>query len=166
MPLLPVDSYIAYARALHVAPSTEERKALGDLPQFFADMQGWDRIVDAVAAAVETLPPAQRERAVILATELRGCGRFAGARRFARSTAGLFRPQQLLDWGPPPFAPTAVVVLGSSEESLRQRFDHVVRAAETDCGRCMPYENHVAVFVCWGARFALADVWPQLKHFD
>ena len=41
----------ATARALGIAPLTEEKKAVGRLPQFFADRQGWDAFVDQVAAA-------------------------------------------------------------------------------------------------------------------
>ena len=36
LPLLPVETYIRYARALGERPSTEERKELGDLGQFYA----------------------------------------------------------------------------------------------------------------------------------
>jgi 4-amino-4-deoxy-L-arabinose transferase-like glycosyltransferase len=166
MPLLPVDGYIVYAAALHVAPSTEERKRLGELPQFFADMQGWDRIVDAVATAADALPAAERSRAVIFAPNYGD----AGALQVLGASRGLppvySGHNNYWCWGPPPFEPSAVIVMGSSETSLRRRFDHVVRAAETDCGRCMPYENHVPIFDCWGARFSMADLWPQLKHFE
>ena len=34
LPLLSVDRYVGYSRALGIAPSTEERKELGRLPQF------------------------------------------------------------------------------------------------------------------------------------
>ena len=45
IPLLSADAYVRYSGALGVAPSTEEKKELGRLPQFFADRQGWDRFV-------------------------------------------------------------------------------------------------------------------------
>ena len=45
LPLLPVETYIAYARMLGETPGTEERKELGELGQFYADMHGWDAIV-------------------------------------------------------------------------------------------------------------------------
>ena len=166
MPMLPVDGYIAYARVWHVAPSTEERKQLGDLPQFFADMQGWDRIVDAVATAAGALPAPERTRPIILAPNYGD----AGALQLLGASRGLppvySGHNSYWYWGPPSVEPSAVIVIGSSEASLRQRFDHVVRASETNCGRCMPYENHVPIFDCWGARFSIAENWPLLKHFD
>ncbi|MEO6214371.1 MAG: glycosyltransferase family 39 protein, partial [Vicinamibacterales bacterium] len=45
VPLLPTDRYVTYAAALGIAPSTEEHKDLGRLPQFFADREGWPQLV-------------------------------------------------------------------------------------------------------------------------
>ncbi len=53
-PLLPVDTYVAYAAALGQKPGTGERKELARLPQFFADMHGWPEMVATVAEAYET----------------------------------------------------------------------------------------------------------------
>ena len=65
LPVLPVDSYISYAAALGIGPSTAERKELAELPQFYADMHGWETIVDTVAGVYETLPLEDRKRAAI-----------------------------------------------------------------------------------------------------
>ncbi|MBI1950885.1 MAG: glycosyltransferase family 39 protein, partial [Acidobacteria bacterium] len=51
LPVLPVRTYVEYARILGVDPSTEERKEVGDLPQHYADMHGWNEIVDTVERA-------------------------------------------------------------------------------------------------------------------
>jgi 4-amino-4-deoxy-L-arabinose transferase-like glycosyltransferase len=48
LPLLPVPSYVEYARKLGVEPSTAERKELAELPQFYADMHGWQELTAAV----------------------------------------------------------------------------------------------------------------------
>ena len=57
LPVLPVNSYILYAESLGIAPSTAERKEVAQLPQFYADMHGWESIVDTVAGVYHTLPP-------------------------------------------------------------------------------------------------------------
>ncbi len=57
LPLLPVEISTRYAGALGQRPSTEERKELGDLGQFYADMQGWDAIVGTVVEVDRRLPP-------------------------------------------------------------------------------------------------------------
>jgi hypothetical protein len=91
-PLLPIDSYVAYARALGVAPSTDERKEVGRLPQLFADAQGWPELVDAVARVYGTLPPEDRRHACILGTNYGHAGAVdllgpaQGCRRRSRRT--------------------------------------------------------------------------------
>ena len=47
-----------------MAASTEERHDLGRLPQFFADRQGWDALVDAIAAARTLNREAIRNQAI------------------------------------------------------------------------------------------------------
>src|SRR5262245_36357579 len=44
IPLLPVETFIAYQRFLGVAPVAAERTALGPLPQHFADRFGWEEM--------------------------------------------------------------------------------------------------------------------------
>jgi hypothetical protein len=40
-------------------------------------------------------------------------------------------------------------------------------AGETDCGDCMPYENHLPIFICRGLKPPpLAERWTAFKHYD
>jgi len=66
VPILPTERYVAYAAALGVAPSTDEKQDLGRLPQFFADREGWPQLVDAVTKAWSTLPPDEQARAAVV----------------------------------------------------------------------------------------------------
>src|SRR5690606_24795272 len=42
LPVLPVQDYIVYAEKLGMKPESAEGKQLGELPQFYADMFGWE----------------------------------------------------------------------------------------------------------------------------
>ena len=48
----------------------------------------------------------------------------------------------------------------------RAAFEHTTLAGETDCGDCMPYENHRPIYIAWGRKVPWRDAWPGLKHFD
>ena len=166
LPVLSVDRYVAYAKAIGIAPSTEERKEIARLPQFYADMQGWDRLVDAVDAARRALPPDEQGRAIFYG----GNYGEAGAVEVLGPSRGLppaySGHNNFWYWGPPPESTDAVIVFTSNEARLHQLFDHVVRTGQTDCGDCMPYENHQPVYACWGRKTSWAERWPALKHFD
>ena len=45
LPILPVETYIAYQRALHFEPPRTENHRFGPLPQQYADMFGWPEMV-------------------------------------------------------------------------------------------------------------------------
>ena len=165
LPVLPVDAYVRYAAALGVGPETEEKKEVGRLSQFFADRQGWDQFVDQVAQA------------------------WIGSRRRNAhpppcSSGTTARPAPSSTWAAPvgcaPSAGTTItglgarkarpaevmIVLSREPDRLRQRFASVERVGETECGDCMPYENHIPIFLCRGLRSSLAEAWPALKHYE
>ena len=51
--MLPVETFLAYQRALGLSQPQMERNPRGALPQVFADMHGWTELVDTVARVAE-----------------------------------------------------------------------------------------------------------------
>ena len=66
MPVLPVEKYIRYAQTIGVSPSTAEKPQLAELPQFFADMQGWEELAQDVSKAYLSIPADERATTVAL----------------------------------------------------------------------------------------------------
>jgi hypothetical protein len=166
LPLLPVETYIAYARALGESPSTEERKELAELGQFYADMHGWDAIVDSVAAAHRLLPPEEAGTARVFAPDygVAGAVDLLGRRRgLPRAISG---HNNYWLWGPDGWDGRVLIVVGGKEERLRSLFEQVERVGTVECGRCMPYENHRPVWIARRLRMPVAAMWPTIKHYD
>jgi hypothetical protein len=166
LPVLPVAAYIRYARALGEEPATEERKELGELGQFYADMHGWESIVDTVADAHRRLTPEEAAGARVFAPDygVAGAVDLFGRRRGLPPAISGHNNYWL--WGPGGWDGGALVVVGGSEEQLRALFADVERAATTDCGRCMPYENQRPVWIARGLRLPVTELWPRIKHYD
>ena len=166
LPVLPVNSYIVYAESLGIAPSTAERKEVAQLPQFYADMHGWDSIVDTVAGVYHTLPPEEQKVVAIFTYNYGDAGAIdlLGRKHGLPQAIGGHNNYWL--WGPREFTGDVVLVLGDDRESLEESFEQVELAAMVDCGHCMPYENHRPVWICRKLRRPLAEAWPQIKHFD
>jgi hypothetical protein len=165
LPILPVDAYLRYSAALGVGPDTEERNEVGRLSQFFADRQGWDRFVDQIGQAWDRIPPAERASAVVYAGNYGEAGAIEhlGRGRGLRAISG---HNNYWQWGPQGFTGQVMIVLSRRPELLRERFASVEQVGETDCGDCMPYENHIPIFLCRGMRTSLAEAWPSLKHYN
>jgi Dolichyl-phosphate-mannose-protein mannosyltransferase len=166
IPLLPVDRYVQYSRALGQAPSTEEKKDVGRLPQFFADRQGWERMVDQIAAAADRLSPAERASAAVLVGNYGEAGAIEqlGRDRGLRAISG---HNNYWLWGPAGRSGDVLIVVSRSRERQEQRFLSVEQAGVIDCGDCMPYENGQFIFIGRGMKPPpLPERWPQFKHYE
>lgn len=166
IPLLSVDNYIGYSRALGVSPSTDEKKDVGRLPQFFADRQGWDRMVDQIAAAFDRLSPSERASAAVLVGNYGEAGALELLGR-SRGLSAISGHNNYWMWGPQGRTGDVLIVVSRSRERQEQRFTSVEQAGEIDCGDCMPYENHQMIFIGRGMKPPpLAERWPQFKHYE
>jgi hypothetical protein len=165
IPVLPVDRYVRYSAALGVAPGTEERAALGRLPQFFADRQGWDRFVARIEEVWQQLPAGDRYRAVVMTGNYGEAGaieRLAGSRGL-RAISG---HNNYWLWGPDGATGDVLIVLTRNRARLDRLFTSVEPRSETECRDCMPYEDHLPIYVCRGLKTPLAQLWPSLKHYE
>ena len=165
LPLLPVETYLRYARALGAAPSTEEHLRLGELPQHYADMFGWEEMAAVVARAYAGLSPRERD----------GCGIFAqnygeaGAIDFFGRRYGLPRAlsghNSYWMWGPGERPVDVVIVVGGDLEDNRQAFETLEQAGTIRCDLCMPYERDLPVYIGRAPKAPLARLWPRLKKY-
>jgi len=166
LPILPIPSLLRYTRALGQRPATEERNGIGELDQFFADMQGWDAIVSTIDRTYEALPPGERAVARVFAPDYGVAGAVDVLGRRLGLPPALSGHNSYWLWGPGRSRGEVIISVGGSEDLLRASFERVERAGTIECGRCMPYENHRPIFVGRQRRRPLAEVWPSLKHYD
>jgi 4-amino-4-deoxy-L-arabinose transferase-like glycosyltransferase len=165
-PILPVDDYLRYARALGVAPGTDERKAVGRLPQFYADMQEWRGLAEAVGAATARLSATERPRACVFGQNY---GEAGAVEYFARELSlppAISAHNNWFLWGTGDCTLEVLLVIGDDAERLAELFSEVERGATFDCRNCMPYEDELPVWIVRRPRIDLRALWPRIKHFD
>ncbi len=165
IPVLPVDTFIAYQKALGVTPQQAERSALGPLPQFFADRFGWEEMTAAVARAYGSLPPEERERAVIVTSNYGEAGalRYLG-RRYGLPPA-VSQHNSFYFWGPGRDEVDVAIVVGMNPDSLRDSWTSVEPVERFRSPYAMPYEQRWPVLVCRGLKLPLQDAWRRGRHF-
>jgi hypothetical protein len=163
-PVLPVETYVRYAALLGQQPGSDERKQLGRLPQFYADMHGWREFAAGVSTVSKArLAPEERAGACIIA----GNYGEAGALEYFNKTFPVISMHNAYwTWGPGACSGEVLVIVGGDRAQLEAVFTRVELAGETDCGDCMPYEDGVAIWIARGLKPRLAELWPTLKHFD
>jgi hypothetical protein len=148
-----------------MTPSAEEKQALGRLPQFFADREGWDAFVAQVGAAWATLPEADRASAAVFTGNYGEAGAIEQLGRSSGLVAISGHNNYWL-WGPQGHTGDVLIVLSRNPRRLQERFESVQQAGETNCGDCMPYENHLGIYICRRIRTPLPQLWPELKHYE
>jgi hypothetical protein len=164
--ILPVDTFIAYERALHLAPPPTETHDLGKLPQQYADMFGWPEMAAVVASVYDRVPPEERPKCAIFGQNYGEAGAidFFGARYgLPKAISG---HQNYFLWGPRDYTGECMIVIGDRREVLESIFDRVELAGVTHHDYAMPYENNLPIWLCRGfKRGSLRELWPGVKHW-
>lgn len=163
LPVLPIESYLHYQRALGVRPLRTEVAHTSPLPQVFADMFGWPEMVETVAHVYHSFPPAERGKVAILA---RNYGE-AGAIDFFGPRYGLPKAisphQNYYLWGPRDYTGEIMIVLGADREASEEHCTRVEEAGTVN----HPYATeHYTIFICWGLKQPLREVWPRWKYWN
>jgi hypothetical protein len=157
---------VAYQRALGMEPGTDERHAMGRLPQHFADMHGWPELAATVADVWHRLSPEERARGAIFG---RNYGE-AGAVSVLGARLGL--PEAISGhnsfwlWGPGQADGSLVLVIGGDEADHRASFAVLERGAVASHAYAMPYEQDLVIWI--GRRLVRGprELWPALRHYD
>ena len=165
-PMLPVETYIRYSRALHFGPPAIETHRLGPLPQIYADMFGWKEMAETVAGVYNRLSPEDKARCAIFGQNY---GQ-AGAIDFFGARVGLPKAisghQSYFYWGPRSYTGECMIVMDDRPEQLSKLFDHYEKVATVYHPYSMPYE-HFDVYLCRGLKVgSLAELWPSVKKWD
>jgi hypothetical protein len=166
VPVLPVDTYIQYAEALGIKPTTAEAKDLAELPQFFADMFGWEEKAKAVAEAYTRLSPEEKEKCAIFADNYGRCGAidFFGNKYGLPRSIGRHNNYWL--WGPRGYTGELMMILGGRLENQQASFEEVEIVGHVTCTYCMPYENNLAIYLCRRSKVPLEERWKRMKVFE
>jgi hypothetical protein len=122
--------------------------------------------VDDVASVVETLPPDERKRAVVFAQAYGPAGAVEWLGRRRHLPPAYAGQNSYFLWGPPPDPVTVAIVLGDNERRLGEIFEEVELAGTHECGDCMPWRNHMPIWLVRRPRVPIAKLWASVKHFE
>ncbi len=166
LPVLPVTTYIAYADLLNIRPMTAEGKQLGQLPQFYADMFGWEEKAAAVSKVYHQLPAPEQLKCAIFAGNYGRCGAidYWGKKYGLPPAIGNHNNYWL--WGPGEYSGDLMIVLGGTQSSLQAQYREVECVDTVTCGYCMPYENNLPIYLCRDRKAPLIVSWPRMKSYD
>jgi len=165
-PILPVEKFIAYREALHLAPEKTETMELDKLPQQYVDMFGWPEMAATVAGVYNRLPPEDKAECAIFGQNY---GEAAAIDFFGQQYGlpkALSGHQSYYLWGPRNYTGECVIVIGDRREVLESVFEHVEQVGATYARYAIPYENNRPVWLCRGFKLgSIQQFWPRVKKW-
>lgn len=165
IPVLPVETLIAYQRALGIRPTASENNRLGLLDQHFADRFGWQELAGEVARIYTALPADERGRAVIVTRNYGEAGAIDYYGRRYGLPAAVSQHNNYYLWGPGPGSPSVFIMVGWPAKDLAEAFSQVSAAGRVESPYAMPFETRWPIHVCRGLKLPLGEAWRRGKMF-
>lgn len=176
LPVLSPERTAVWAAEVGAVPRIEGGEGKRSvLPQWQADRYGWPQLLEDVEAVLASLPPAEREHAVIFGA---GYGHVAPLVYLARGRdlPPVYSPHNTYYlWGPPPEPVGTVIVLGlgdrmadgslQPEPKLAELFAELELARVYHCRFCMSWRDDMPIWIARSPRRPLAEVWPEIRRY-
>lgn len=165
LPVLPVEGFIRYQRALGMTPGTEERLEVGPLPQHYADMFGWQELASLVAQAYQRLTPEERSRCRIFGQNYGEAGAVDVLGRKLGLPRAMSGHNSYWLWGPGDFDGSVLIIIGGDREDNAEFFEDIEIVGQTFAPYAMPYERGLGVSIARRPKVDLRQAWPRLRHY-
>jgi len=166
LPFLPPARLLEYQRRLGAAPPKTEVRHEGPLEQRLGDQFGWPELVADVAKIYHALPPEERARTGIFASNYGEAGAlhlFGGAYGLPWAICA---HQNHYFWGPPSPEPENLIWLQWGRQGIEDHCRSVEKVGEHFHPWGMAEENR-PIYLCRGLRRTISEYWtPDFKHWN
>jgi hypothetical protein len=165
LPILPVETFVRYQRALGMAPATEERLEVGPLPQHYADMFGWEELTELVARAYGRLTPEERRRARVFGQNYGEAGAIDVLGRRHGLPAAMSGHNSYWLWGGGDWDGSVLIIIGGDRDGNAGFFEEIEIVGQTDAPYAMPYERGLDVSIGRRLKIPPREAWPLLRRY-
>ncbi|MDH4036160.1 MAG: glycosyltransferase family 39 protein [Candidatus Krumholzibacteria bacterium] len=165
VPVLPVETFIAYMHKTGGGGSSGENRETAELPQFYADRFGWQELAEQVAETFRGLPDEDRADCLIWGRNYGNAGALNYYGRALGLPTAVSTHNNYHLWGPGRNSARVVITVGIGPEDLGDAFEEYVEAGSTHARYAMPDETGVGIWVCRGIRLPLEEVWRLGKAY-
>ena len=165
LPILPVGAFIAYSRAIGIAPPQEEKGGKGLLPQFYADMHGWHELANAVYDIYRTLPlPEQDDFAVFTNNygEAGAVNYFLQGKGVPRAFSG---HNAYWMWGTGDWNGKFLVIVNTVPKSFEPLFEDIEKVRSVPLPLSVPDEQDAPLYIARRLKIPVAEFWKQVKSY-
>jgi hypothetical protein len=167
MPALPVETFIKYSAAIGVKPNSSENKRLSELPQFYADMFGWEELAKHVSDVYNNLPEKDRQNTLVLARNYGHAGSLEYySDKYKLPKIACFHNNYWI-WANRELKDNydVIIVIGGTKEEHLKSCEEVYLAGTHYAKYAMPYENNLPIFVCKKLKVPVGSILKANKNY-
>jgi hypothetical protein len=163
-PLLPIETFIGYQSALELkAPNNEGHST--ELPQFYADMFGWEDMAKNVYKVYKSLPEEEKKHTVIYCNNYGEAGAIEYFSKKYKLPKIVCPHNNYWYWWPDNLNTTTFIILGGNIEDHLESLQQVEAAGMHKTKYSMPYENNLTIFVGRGLKRSIQQIRQSSKIF-
>jgi hypothetical protein len=165
LPIWPPEKLLAYQKRLGLVPEKTEVRHEGPLEQRLGDQFGWEELVGDIARIYRSLPPVERARTGIFASNYGEAGALHLFGPAYGLPSAICAHQNHSFWGPPAIEPKNLIWLQWRRESIEEKCRSVEQVGEHFHPWGMEEENR-PIYLCRGLKAPLKEQWEDLKHWN
>ncbi|HEY6625869.1 MAG TPA: hypothetical protein VIZ21_02845, partial [Ignavibacteriaceae bacterium] len=163
-PLLPIQTFLGFQSALELkAPNNEGHET--ELPQFYADMFGWEDLAKNISKVYQSLPEEEKRHTVIYCNNYGEAGALEYFSKKYKLPKAICPHNNYWYWWPENLNATTVIILGGNVEEHLESLQRVEAAGVHKTKYAMPYENNLTIFIGRGPKISLRQVMQSNKIF-
>jgi hypothetical protein len=168
LPILPVEKYIDYADELGFGPTTAENKELAELPQFYADMFGWEELAKNVSAVYDKIPEGEKGKTIVFGNNYGEAGaiEYFSEKYLLPPVISVHNNFWIWGWEYTGKEIINVIIIGGREEDHLESCSEVEVVAIHETKYVMPYENNLPIFICRKLKEDFHQIWERNKNFN
>jgi hypothetical protein len=168
LPILPVETYTNYAAAIGFGPTTAENKELAELPQFYADMFGWEEMAKNVSKVYEQIPDEEKDKTLVYANNYGEAGAVEYYREKYPLPPVISAHNNFWIWGCDYLNEEIknVIIIGGNVEDHLVSFEEAETVFVHKVKYAMPYENNLPIFICRNLIKDVQQIWESSRHFE
>jgi hypothetical protein len=165
-PSLPLEQFLAFQKALGLEPSSNEGQSLNrNIPQFYADMHGWEDLAKSVSKAYLSLPDAEKKTTLVYCSNYGKAGAIEHYSRKYPLPKVVCPHNSFWYWWPNPKNYTTLIIIGGEIEEHLHSLKEVEAVGFHKTKNAMPYENNLTIFIGRGLKRTIEEIRASDKLF-
>jgi hypothetical protein len=165
-PTISVEQFLKFQSALGLEPPSNEGQALNrGIPQFYADMHGWEDLAKNVSKVYQSLPEVERKTTLVY------CSNYGRASAIEYYSKKYPLPKVICPhnsywyWWPDTKDFTTVIIIGGDIHDHLQALKVVKVVGVHQTKYAMPYENNLTIFIGRGLKRSIKEIRTSNKLF-